>query len=490
MAISLLGLPSNWRAPGTYIANQPASGGGTVGLLPTMILGQMLTGTAVPNVPIQVFSKTDVNTLFGANSMVAAMFQAYRLNDPTGAIYVCPLQDNISGTQSSAGVTFAGTATAAGSIALYVNNVPIPTAVTVGMTATAVAISVAVAVNAMAANPNVVLPVSASATGAVLTITNLHKGFIVGTIPVSINKNGPSNGEFLLAGITAVVNAPVAGTTDPDLTGAITNITPLPWSFLVCPYNTTVANAQINTLLSDLVGRWSPTQQTYGVSFNAFAGTLSATSTYVSTFGAAANKHMTTLGTLDGQSPAYVAAAIFGGLAAVTSRSNPALPIVGQLQGLDAPSLVNRLRRTDENTLLFSGVSAIRVDGSGNPRLSRAVQNYTSDTNYLNIETDFLVEYADMYIRSDLENKYAQVSLLADGSPISAGSGATSPSLILSHCWGLYLDLVDLNVVQQPKQFIAGSFVEANISAGVVSLFLPIITAAQLRVIKVLVSFS
>lgn len=489
MAVNVPGLPSNWRAPGVYIANSPAGGGATVGLLPTMMVGQMqASGTAAPNTPIQVFAQSDVNTLFGADSMLAQMFYYYRLNDPTGAVLVAPSIDNVSGTPASLPVTLGGTCTAAGTLSIYVNNTLTTTAVNVGDTGTNVSTNLTTSINAAVANPTFPFGVTASSTGGVTTISSIHKGISVGDLQVSLNKNGPSNGEFTPAGITVTIGSLVAGTGDPDLTTLFTNITPVVWSFLVCPYTTSTVNGQVNSLLNDLTGRWSPVEQLYGYSFNAVRGSLAGAVTYGGTV--ASNKHMSTLSILDAQTPTYIYSAILAGLAATNVRSNTSLPIVGLLQGADAPSLASRLRRADENVELFNGVSPIRVDGSGNPTLSRLVQNYQGNTNYLNAVTDFQVAYVDTFIRSDLENTYAQVSLLADGNPVAAGSGATTPSLILQHVWGIYLDLEAQGVVQNSKQFIAQSYVEADIQNGVVSLYLPVVVASQVYVIRILNSFS
>jgi phage tail sheath gpL-like len=485
MSVNTPGLPSAWRSPGTYIANVPNGGGGGVGLLPTMIVGQMLTsGTAVPNVPVSVFSQFDCGFLFGAESMLAAMYAAYRLNDPNGYCMVTPVSDNVGGQQASWLMTLTGTATSAGTLAVYVNNQAASVGVSIGDTAAVVAGNLVTAIASLASNPNTVLGVTASNTLGVVTITGIHKGITAGDVQLSVGKGG----EFLPTGIGVPSMVYTAGTGDPDLTAAILAITPLSWSFLVCPYTTSTVNTAINTLLSDTVGRWSPVQQNYGIRFAAIRGSLTTQVTYGGSVGS--NKHMTTLGILDSQTPIPNASAIFGGLSAMTSRSNVALPIVGELQGLDAPSLLSRLTRAQENVLLYSGVSPIRVDLSGNATLPRAVQEYQSNSNYLNVETDLMVEYVDMFIRSDLESVYKQVSLLADGNPVAAGSGAVTPSLILAHVWGLYLDLEALGVVQNAQQFIATSYVEANIAQGVVSLYLPVVTSGLLRVIRIQNSFS
>lgn len=483
MAITVKGIPGNWRAPGVYIGNQPRNGGGQVGLRPTMIIGQMLsTGTAIANTPVQVFSQADVDALTGVGSMLSRMYAAYSKNDITGPVWLTPVVDGV-GTAGTVAVTLTGTATETGTNVLYVNNYPVYGAVAVGDTAVIAATTLATAITASVNTTGV----TASAAAGVITLTSANKGITAGDVQVKANKNGLASGERTPAGLTVVVGAPVAGTIDSDLTVALANIAPLPFSFLVVPYTTTAVNTQVNTLLSDTVGRWGPLSQIFGGAFNAIRGTLAATTTY----GASVNgNHTLTLPILDSQTPAYIAAAIFGGLAASISRSNVALPIVGTLIGLDAPSITQRLRRTDENTLLFTGISSTRVDNAGNVKLTRAISNYQTDTGWLAIEPQFCVEYADTYIRSDLESKYAQVSLVADGNPVTPGSGAVTPSLILGHVNNLYLDLEALGVVQNSAQFIAQSYVEADLTAGVVSLYLPIQCAGQLRIIKILNSFS
>jgi phage tail sheath gpL-like len=490
MAINLIGLPQSWRSPGTYISNIPAGGGGGgIGLQSTMIVAQMQSsGSALPNIPVPVFAQSDVNAQFGSQSQIAQIFAGYRLNDPTGQCYVCPLADSSGGTAASVVVTVAGTATSAGSLTIYINNNATNTLVNVGDTATVVANNFLAQMALLIANVNVIVGVTASAVAGAITFTSIHAGVSVGDVQISVNKGGTANGEVLPPGISATVGALTAGTGDPSLTTALLNITPLPWSFLVCPFSTTTVNGEINTLLSDSVGRWSPTQMMYGDSYNAIRGSLASAVEYGTTIGS--NIHMSTLSIIDSQTPIFVAAGIFTGLVANNVRSNPALPIVGVLQGLDAPSLVNRLRRVDENTLLFSGVSPVRVNLSGDATLPRAVQNYQVNDSYLNLETDYLVQYCDTYIREDLDETYAQVALYADGQPITAGAQATTPSLILSHIWCLYANLCDGGYAQELKSFIAGSYVEANIAAGTVSLYLPIVVASQLRILRVLVGFN
>lgn len=488
MAISTPGFPNNFLSPGVYISNVPSGGGASQGVQAAMLVGQMLSGgTAVANVPVQVFAQSDVNALFGAESMLAQMFMAYRLNDPSGAVWACPVAD-ASGTAASVTVTFAGTPTQVGANIIYVNNQPISVAVSLTDTANSMASNWANAVTTAVANPNSALGVTASATGAIVTLTSAHIGLTVGDIQVKTNKNGPSNGEWTPAGVTVTVGALAAGTVDPVLTTAFTNIQALPWTFLCCPYTTTTVNAAVETLLSDTVGRWSPLQQVYGDRLAAIRGTLTTITGYGATVGA--NKHASTVAIMDSQTPVYEAAAAYAGLVALNVRSNPALPIRGILQGVDAPSPISRLRRIDENTLLSTGISVIRVDNSGNSEVVRTVQEFTANSNYINLETDFLVQYVDTFIREDLETTYAQVSLLADGNPVAAGSGAVTPSMVLAHVWGLYITLEALGIVQNSKTFIQTSYVEANVTAGVVSLYLPVQVASQLRIIRILNSFS
>jgi phage tail sheath gpL-like len=484
MAINISGLPANWRAQGVVIGTQPLNGGGTNGPQPTYIIGQMLsTGTAVANIPVQVFSQSDVNTYTGIGSMLSQMYAAYTVNDPNGPVFIVPLTDNGSGTTASVSATFSGTAVNASTFNIYVNNKITTTGVSPTDSTTLMASNVAASVNSITS-----LGVTAVAVGSAVTFTSVHKGITAGDVQVSINKNGLANGESTPTGVTVSIGALVPGTGDPILTTALANIQNLPWTFLVCPYNTSTANTAVATLLDNVVGRWSPIQQLYGDSFSAVRGTLGT----MTTFGASVNfKHLAVLPIFDAQTPVYIAAAIFAGLTATNVRTTPVTPIVGPLLGLDAPSLPNRPSRVTENALLYTGLCSTRVDNAGNVKLTRAIQTWQTDTNWLPLNTDFLLQAVNTFIKADLDSLYAAYGIVSDGNTVTAGSYVTTPSLVLQHVWGLYDELAELNIVQNPTAFKANSFVDATqISVGVLSLYLPIQIADQLVTIRILNSFS
>lgn len=486
-------LPANCRSPGVNIANVPANGGGSVGAQPTYIFGQFLTFagcTTVANYPIQVFQTSDVYTVTAPNSMLANEYATYRLNDTVGPVYLVPIADNGSGTASSVAITITGTTATAGTVNLYINNTPVQTLTNVGDTSTMVASNVVASINS-----TTMIPCSAAFVGGVVTITSLHKGITAGDLQVSLNKNGTSNGEFTPSGLAITVGALVAGTGDPDITTALANIANVAGSFFANPYNLSTAYTLTNTAFNDVTGRWSPTSMQYGDSFNATRGTQSLFGTVqaVAAYGATVNaEHITTVGIMDAQTPVYQYAAAYAGLTATIVRSNPASPIVGQLFGVDGPSLLNRLNRNTENTLLFAGISTIKVKQDGSVWLTRAVQNIQTNTNWLNLEMDYKLAYIDTDLKTQIQTKFIDQGyiLVADGNPITPGSSVTSPSLILAYAWGLYLNYVMDNIAQNFTYFQQNSSVSANIQTGVVTLVLPVQTAGELRRIQIINNFS
>jgi phage tail sheath gpL-like len=486
-------LPSNYRSPGINIANVPANGGGSVGAQPTYIFGQFLTFsgcTTVANYPVQVFQTSDVYTVTTPNSMLSNEYATYRLNDPVGPVWLVPIADNAAGTQSSVAITITGTTASAGTVNLYINNTPVQALTVSGDTSTMVASNLVASINL-----TTMIPVSAAAVGGVVTITSLHKGITAGDLQVSLNKNGTANGEFTPSGLAITIGALTAGTGEPDITTALANIANVDGSFFVNPYNLSTAYTQTNTTFNDATGRWSPTVQKYGDSFNATRGTQSlfGTAAAVAAYGLTVNaEHITTIGIMDSQTPVYQWAAAYAGLAGSVVRSNPAAPIVGQLYGVDGPSILNRLTRNTENTLLYSGISTIKVKQDGSVWLTRAIQNIQTNTNWLNLEMDYKLAYIDTDLRTDLQTTFIDTGyiLVADGNPVTPGTNVTTPSLILAHVWGRYLGYCFDNIAQNFSQFQQNSSVSANIQTGVVTLVLPCQTAGELRRIQIINNFS
>ncbi len=198
---------ANWRPAGVNIEFDSSQANTAVQNLRALLIGQIFaTGTAPPNVPVQGYSQAQVNGLCGANSMLALKYAAYRLQDPFGEVWLGPLLDPVGGGGLPGTITFAGTATAAGSVPLYLMGVPVPVGVNVGDTAVIVAGNVLKTLQGtlLQQGPPPV-PITPSAAGAVVTVTPAHAGMAAADIDIRFAYVGPQNGEMMPPGITAVV---------------------------------------------------------------------------------------------------------------------------------------------------------------------------------------------------------------------------------------------------------------------------------------------
>jgi phage tail sheath gpL-like len=169
-----------------------------------MLIGQYdyaTKTTVVDNQLQRVLSKEDAVDRFGAGFMLSKMAE-YCFLAGNNEVYCLPVPDP-SGAAAVGDLTFSGVSTAAGTLHLYVAGEYVPVSVPTGTVADAVAALVAAAITAL---PN--LPVTASATLAVVTITAKDDGVWGDNIKLSFNELA---GETDVPGTSVVVTQPTGG---------------------------------------------------------------------------------------------------------------------------------------------------------------------------------------------------------------------------------------------------------------------------------------
>jgi phage tail sheath gpL-like len=174
-------LPPNNLNPGSFLQLNIPFGPGSSITAPqkTLYIGNKLASAPAvvnqlygPDVPgFVVQSHADVLNTFGAGSEPNVAYNAGVLNDNsvTTKYFICPPES--TGSAASLAVTFTGTATTFGTVVTNVAGQALTASIPSGYTFDEVASAVATAVNA-----SVELPVSASATDAVVTFTAKNKG--------------------------------------------------------------------------------------------------------------------------------------------------------------------------------------------------------------------------------------------------------------------------------------------------------------------------
>src|SRR5581483_3184622 len=463
MTVPFKQIPNNLRVPLFYgeVDNSQANTG-QVNQRALLIGSKTSSGAAAANVPSQIASITDAKTQFGPGSILANMAWAYRQSDPFGEVWGLPLTD--SGTAGAGSIVFTGPATAGGAVSLYIAGQLVSVPVTSAMTAAQLATAVAAAITALTD-----LPVTATVDGsntAKVDITAKSASLASNDIDIRLNYRGSAGGEALPSGIGATVTAMTGGATNPTLTTALAYLGNLPFDFIACAYTDATSMTALAAFLNDTAGRWSWETQLYGHYFVAYRGTSSALGTWGVTLN---DQHGSAMGFYDSPSPCWNWAASLAGAAAVSARADPGLPMqTVKLGGLLAPPVASRFSLSQQNALLYDGVSTFNVAPDGTISIQNLITTYQvnglgqADTSYLEIETMMLLMFVLRALAGVVNTKYSRVKLAADGTRFAPGSNIVTPSIIRADIIAQYRQLEFEGYVQQADVFAANLVVQIN----------------------------
>lgn len=464
MSISFNSIPSGIRVPLFYaeFSNSNASQGPTLKLFKMLVVGQKLsTGTATANVPVRVSSAAQARTLFGAGSMLHLMFLKVFLNNTFTEMWAIPLADDGSGVAASATMTMSGTATAAGTIFLYIAGYLIQVGVASGDLASAQATAVVAAITAAVAY----LPVTASASGAVVTITANNAGTLGNDIDLRVNYYPDQ--QALPAGTSVVFSVArlASGATDPSVTSAISAMGDTQYDIIAWPYT---ASTPLTAIQNELDSRWGPLRQIDGLAVTFYSNTVGNSTT----FGVAKNNpHIVCPALYKSPSPSYEWCASVAAIMAYYGQIDPArpfqtLPVVGLL----APALADRFIYSDRQSLLSSGIATIAIDSTGSPRLERMVTMYQKnaagdpDVSYLDANTVMTLSYLRYDLKAYFTSKYPRSKLANDGTVFGPGQAIITPLIAKAECVNKFRQWAELGLVEDADQFKRDLIVERDVS--------------------------
>lgn len=464
MAVPFQNIPSGdtWRLPLFYAEVDPSQANTATQTQRTLIIAQATSvGTGQLNVPNLCGSQAIADRRAGPDSMAARMYLKYRLNDPTGEVWLLLLADNGAGAAAIGTFTVTAAPTANGTLNLYVGGRRVQVAITAAMTTTQAATAIAAAVNAdprMAAN--------ATSSAAIVTLTAVHKGLNGNDIDIETNYYGDQGGEFDPAGLTYTIVAMSGGTSNPDLTTALANCADTPFDFVVFAYDDTTSLNSIQGFLNDTTGRWSFNRQVYGHALTVSRGTLGA----LTTLGTGRNDpHTTIVGYKNSPTPPEEWAACYYGACAVSLRIDPGVPLQFlSLQGVLAPNQASIFADVDRNTLLHDGISTFIVQPDGTVQTENVISTYQlnsagqPDNSLLEVEDLFLLIFIIRDTKSLITTKYARKKLGADGTRFAPGSNVVTPGIIRLDVIAQYRLRAYQGYVQQPDVFAANLVVQIN----------------------------
>lgn len=489
MSVSFNTIPSGIRVPLFYAEMDNSSAATPTDESKSLLIGQMLDGTAEVGVPVTVSTAAMAKKLFGRGSMLARMVEAYRTVDSFGQLVCIPVKDGQSAGAATGNAEVKGEALEAGTLSFYVGGERIQVAVKVGDSGETVATALSDAISLKKD-----LPVTAGAVDGVVTFTAKTKGTVGNGIQLNVNLRGLINGEAMPSGISVKITAMNGGTVDPEVADAIKAMGDEAYDFIGCPYADTAVLDAFQTEMNDTSGRWSPYRMLFGHVYTAKRGDIND----LKSFGTARNDQHATIVGVEPAMPTAVEEVLAAYLArtAVFISADPARPTqTGALTGVMASPVGKRFILTERQTLLESGIATLTTV-SGTVQIERAVTTYQrnsmgdADASYLDSETLHTSAYILRRLKSIITSKYARHKLADDGTRYGAGQAIVTPSVIRGELIALYRRLELEGIVENADLFKKYLIVERNVNnPNRLDVLFPPDYVNQLRIFAVLNQF-
>lgn len=382
MTISFREVPSALRYPGAYIEIDPTQAGLGGDIPAVLLVGQKLAdGTAPVGEIAQISSPQDAVAKAGAGSMLAQMAARYRKGDSSLDVYILPYADNPAGVKATGSITVTNPASEAGTLALYIAGRSVQVGVAADLMPAQIATLIAAAIEAADD-----MPLTATAAGAVVTLTANHKGTCGNYIDLRLNLYDETTPAELVLTIASMAG----GAGDPE-PGDLTNIIGPDWyRYVVLGINNAATLAAWD---AEAKLRYKVPVQAGFRAFSTHRGDFAAAAAY----GSAKNyEHMVSLSLEINPTSTWEAAAIVAAAAAPRLVNNPA-------ESLEGVSLVGMIAKTyhswtNANSLLFKGMSVMQVAKDGSCSIKRLISMYqyrpdgSADDAYLDINTAELME--------------------------------------------------------------------------------------------------
>lgn len=457
--ISFSTIPASIRKPGVYteINTSLAVRGVPANAQKAVVIAQKtISGTTASQTLQQVFSDADAALYAGTGSVVHRMVKALLVANPNLArVDYVGIDDPAGAAAAQALVMVTGTAAAAGTADLYVDNHHISWSVASADTAATTIGGLASGIAAASGD----LAVTAIVTGSNgLLLVARNKGVAGNYIPVS----------YVFAGATGQVSTATGmsgGSGDINIgsatTGALAAIAAAGHDVIAVQGVDPTMVAALKTYL-DWVS--SSTEQRPAVAVLGYNDLC--TGAYYSAVktlgGTTANHGRIAVGYLPGPttvgmeaSAPYIAGALAG---VVASQEDPAQPYDSVVvPGLPPSNYQDRLTRTQQEDLLQNGVTPLIVDSGENVAICRLISTYVTnasgivDPALLDLTTIRTLDYVRLATRQRLALRFPNSKL-----------SARSPVLVRAEVLDVLYQLDQLEILENVKENEAGVIVERD----------------------------
>lgn len=440
-----------WEATGVSItgAAQALAEGVTVAFGATTghTLGDAWYFTAYPEpsvaeaVPTQVFSTAEVAEKFGYGSQAHLMAMAALNANAYVDMTVCALDANVAGVAAAGSLTIDAAAVAAGTLTLWLGNQKAEVGIASGATAAAIAQVLALACQAIPS-----LPVTAkvnAATGGKVDFTAKAKGVVGNSIGIAY--------EVTNAALTATIVAMANGSADPDIQDALDAVVGEDYTLIATSYSDQASLEALRDHL-DLVS--GPLEQRPAVGVYGMAGTLSAAATLANNInhGRLLSAYLRS----SRSQPLEIGAAQASVMA---FEEDPARPLnTLELKKIHAPAVENRLTRTEQESLLYNGVTPLEVGPGERVQIVRAISTYIKDAqgvddiSLLDITTIRTLDYVRKACRNRVALRFPREKL-----------SSKTPDRVRTEIVDVLYKLEELGIVENVTENLPGIIVERDL---------------------------
>jgi len=440
-------IPADLRVPFLYVEfdSTRAFTGPSVLRYKVLMVGQRLAGgTRAELITDRVTSAAQAAGFYGEGSQLALMFAKWFQGNKQTEVYGCALDDDAAGVQATGTFAITGPASAAGSVVFYIGGVRIPIAVADTDTATDIG-------DALVAAITTALPVTAvNATGTV-TLTARNDGEPGNDIDLRVNYNP---GEEMPTGVAVVVTPMASGANNPDLADVIAAIGDEWYNLIIAPFNDAT---NLTTIETELTSRFGPLRQIDGMYLTTKTGTVGQ----LATFGNSRNNpHVSCPHSQKVPCMGFQFAAAYGAQVAAEGAADPARPLQTlELVGILPPVVEDRFTLSENNSLLYDGISTFYVDTGGKVRIQRAITMYQTnvvgapDIAYLDVETLLTLMFLRYDFRTQILTRYPRAKLADDGVQVGPGQVVMTPKLGKSEAVNIFRGWETLGLVENVEQF-------------------------------------
>jgi phage tail sheath gpL-like len=463
--------------------------------LRALLVGTMLgTATGTPDVPIAVGTQAQADAAFGQGSELSRMFKAFFASNFANEVWGLPVAEPAAGTAATGTITVTTPPTDAGTIHLYISGEHIP--VNVHSTDTSVQIAQAIS---DAVNEMFDLPVTATVTTDVVTLTCLWSGVNGNEITVSTNYYGTVGGEITPPGLVLTLPPTgmlAGGVGTPVFTNAISNLGEQAFEYVAMPYtdSNSLFDWEEEFGFTD-TGRWGWMRQLFGHVFSCKRDTYPN----LITFGATQNSGVMSIMAVEvaSPSPSFEWTASYTAMAQRALINDPARPLQTlSLNKIKLAPLQDRFIFDELNGLASNGL-AIQKPGSDNqPMIARETTTYQlnlygqSDDAYELVTTLATLAALLRNQRQVITSKYPRCKLADDGTRFSPGQAIVTPGIIKAELLGQYAIDEFNGLVENAAAFQQNLLVERDANdPNRVNVLYPPDLINQLRIFAVLAQF-